>query len=104
MEKFGSKDFKLFVPLGFKKKLSKKLKNTKIIEFADIQNIYSNNTKNPLLPYGYYTLSVYKALSVCLWLGYKKIYICGIDNNWFKSLYSNKQNELYTIDNHFYDL
>ena len=98
-----NKKIKLFVPLGFKSKIQSELMGPQIYEFSDIQNIYSKNARNPILPFGFFTLSVYKALSICSWLGYKKIYIAGVDNNWFTTLHSNKSNSLFTSDSHFYE-
>ena len=47
-------------------------------------------------------MTAYKALAIACYLGYSRIYVCGFDNDYFKSITASDSNELYYTDNHFY--
>ncbi|MCG8474562.1 MAG: hypothetical protein MI784_03675 [Cytophagales bacterium] len=70
--------------------------------FDDFGNIYSDNVEDITRPLGYYGMTAYRALSVALYLGYDKIYFCGIDNDYFKQIKADKENIAYFEDEHFY--
>ena len=79
-------------------------------EFISIPIFYFNDcslsawSKNttPLKPRGYIGLTLYKALGFALFLGYKKIYILGMDNTEFLNYRSDEANRLLHFDNHAY--
>jgi hypothetical protein len=89
-----------FIPMGCLSKSS--LKNK--IGFCDIQNEFSKNVCNILKPRGYMSMTAYKALAIALYLGYDNIYICGFDNDNFKRINVNINNNMFYKDEHFYDL
>ena len=65
-----------------------------------------NKTKNitDITKYfGYGSISGLKALSVCKYLGYKKIYFIGLDNNHWNNIKVNHKNEILQVHRHFYD-
>ena len=43
-------------------------------------------------------MSFFYALSIGLFMGYKKIYILGIDNTYPKDVWVNKQNKLFNVE------
>jgi hypothetical protein len=90
---------KLFIPSRFIRKNNYDF----ISAFNDSQNIFSNNITNPLRPRGYLSMTAYKALAMACYMGFKKIYICGFDNNYIQNLKVNESNEMYYTDNHFYN-
>ena len=90
---------KLFIPSRFIKKQNYDF----TYAFNDSQNIFSNNITNPLRPRGYLSMTAYKALAMACYLGFKKIYICGFDNNYVQTLKVNQNNEMYIVDRHFYN-
>ena len=75
---------------------------TPIFYFDDrCLSAWSKNT-TPLKPRGYIGLTLYKALGFVLYLGYKKIYILGMDNSEFLNYRSDEANRLLHFDNHAY--
>jgi len=71
--------------------------------FVDSENFFSSNVFNILSPRGYLSMTAYKALAICGYLGYNEIYICGFDNNYFKTLEVSSNNEIILHDYHFYN-
>ena len=47
-------------------------------------------------------MTAYKALSIACYMGYEKIYVCGFDNSYFKSIFVDKDNNVYYNDEHYY--
>ncbi len=88
----------LFVPMRFMSLLPTR----KVIGFCDVENEFSNNVMNVMKPRGYITMTAYKALAISLYMGYEKIYICGMDNDYFKELEADEENRLYYNDRHFF--
>ena len=74
-----------------------------VYAFNDSQNIFGNNITNPIKPRGYLSMTAYKALALACFMGFKKIYICGFDNNYVQNLRVNESNEMFYTDHHFYN-
>jgi len=91
----------LFVPTKYLDTLPTSRKN--IFGFCDIENELSKNIMDITKPRGYLSMTAYKALAISLYLGYDRIYICGFDNDYFKYLESNIDNQLFYTDKHFFD-
>jgi len=91
-------DIPLFIPAQF---LKLKLITNYYI-FNDFENRFSRNI-DPTKPRGYCTMTAYKALAIACFMGYDKIYICGFDNDYFKTISVDENNDIYIIDKHFYD-
>lgn len=80
-------------------------------DFIDNKIFYFNNnsdnkTKNITditKYYGYGSISGLKALSICKYLGYKKMYFIGLDNNHWNNVKVNLENEIFQVHRHFYD-
>lgn len=70
--------------------------------FNDVENRFSRNI-DPLKPRGYLSMTGYKALAIACYLGYDTIYICGFDNDYFKTITVDENNDLYYTDKHYYD-
>ena len=47
-------------------------------------------------------MTVYKALSIALYMGYEEIYICGFDNSQYLEVESDINNSLFYTNLHFY--
>ena len=62
---------------------------------------WSKNT-TPVKPRGYLGLTLYKGLGFALYLGYKKIFVLGMDNTEFLNYRSDEDNRLLHYDNHAY--
>lgn len=94
----------LFVPINFAKIIKKSniFRQNDIFFFNDFEFLWFNkNVSNILLPRAYQSMTAYKAISIALYMGFEKIYICGFDNNWFKFIEVNKENKIMYINEHF---
>lgn len=70
--------------------------------FNDFGNRFSRNI-NITKPRGYIELTGYKAIAIACHLGYQEIYICGFDNDYFKTISVDEDNNIYHMDRHYYD-
>ena len=72
--------------------------------FWNADNVFGRNLTHITRPKAYPCyVTVYKALAICLFMGFKDIYICGIDNNYFLDMSVSKNNVVEQKDIHFYD-
>lgn len=71
--------------------------------FCSICNIDSRNTADITKPAGYYGVTALFALSLAKSLGYKRIYICGYDNSYFRDFEVGEDREMLLRHKHYYD-
>ena len=94
-----NKDINLVInPASIKN--AKKILQNNIFSYIDSEARGLWSKTCPLLPRGYLSSTVLKAISFANWLGYKKIFILGIDSTYPKTFYSNIKND---ILNHEYN-
>lgn len=104
-------NFYLFVPyIAHKSKIVKELKRHQSIEvvyynytpFVGIMSIeYFVFKRNLGMPE---PMNVTNAAAFVMTnLGYKNIYMLGIEHSWLKNFYVNDNNQIVLVDNHFYD-
>ena len=98
IDELGSLQAKLFVPMRFKHLVA--IQN--VVGFCDVENELSNNVIDVTRPRGYMSMTAYKALAIALYLGYERVFICGMDNDYFKYLEADEENRLYYNDRHFF--
>lgn len=92
-------DIVTFAPIQYYGKLKMK---GKIYYFNDFEfRWFNKNVCNIIWPRSYLSMTAYKALAIACFLGFKKIYIAGFDNDWFKSISVNYNNEIFYVNNHF---
>ena len=96
----NKKNIKLFLPTSTYKK--HKFKN-KVFYFNNNADKFTDNISDITKYYGYSSISGIKALSICIFLGYEKIYMCGFDSNHWNNIKVNSNNEILQINRHFYD-
>jgi hypothetical protein len=70
-----------------------------IYTFVDVELTFSGNI-NPLLPRGYISMTLYKALAWALHLGYKEIGVIGMDNTYVRNMYCDKDNRMLNLETH----
>ncbi|MGJ0353774.1 6-hydroxymethylpterin diphosphokinase MptE-like protein [Aliarcobacter cryaerophilus] len=100
LEKIEKYKITLFIPVQFKAFVDKKKIDTKIYYFNDYEFFWSNNVVDILKPRSYLSMTAYKAIAIASYLGFNKIYICGFDNNWFKTIEVDENNSLFYYNNH----
>jgi hypothetical protein len=95
-----NKNIKVICPFLHIHLVDRYIEKTRIIGFCDteLRTFYSN--VNPLLPRGYLSSTVYKAIAMALWFSYKEIYLLGLDNTYPRDLYSDKNNSILNLENH----
>jgi hypothetical protein len=72
------------------------LKN-KIYTFVDLElSIWENI--NPLIPRGYQSMTMYKALAWTINLGYKSIGVIGMDNTLPRNIFNDKENRVHLLE------
>tara|TARA_B110000259_G_scaffold79434_1_gene93036 strand:+ start:6242 stop:7159 length:918 start_codon:yes stop_codon:yes gene_type:complete len=99
LELIEKNNITLFIPLKFKNKLNIK---TNVYYFNDIElRRFNKNIIDITRPRGYLSMTAYKALSVACYLGFKKIYIAGFDNDYFKTIEVDKENRIYYKEEHY---
>ncbi|CAN5919010.1 hypothetical protein BH11MYX2_BH11MYX2_15210 [soil metagenome] len=71
--------------------------------FCDAMDLFSDNVTDITRPLGYRPWTAYKALSIACYLGYERVYLCGVDNDSFRSLSVDNENVKRSRYRHFYD-
>lgn len=97
IERVNDLNIPVFIPAQF---TNNSLKHYYI--FNDLENRFTSNI-NPIKPRGYLSMTAYKALAIACYLGYDTIFICGFDNNYFKTFSVDENNDIYYVDKHYYD-
>ena len=97
IEKLNNLNIPVFIPAQF---TNNSLKHYYI--FNDLENRFTRNIK-PIKPRSYLSMTAYKALAIACYLGYDTIFICGFDNDYFKTFSVDENNDIYYIDTHYYD-
>lgn len=90
----------LFIPHQFRSVLGTVFN---VIPFCDRETAFSPNCTDIRWPRNFFPMTAYKALQIACYLGYKKIYIAGFDNDYFKTVVVDKANQIWNVDAHFYD-
>jgi len=87
-------EIKIFCPARFAREMALSVGAERIYGFSDSELRGWTTNIAPIFPRGYLSMTAYKALSVCIWLGYKTIYIIGIDNTYPREVYCDIDNRL----------
>jgi hypothetical protein len=96
-----NKSIKILVPVKFRNELVKfKIKN-EIFFFIDTELPAWRNI-NPILPRGYLSMTLYKALAWAVYLGFSEIGLIGMDNTYPRNIYVDKSNQLFLLQTHAY--
>lgn len=71
--------------------------------YCSLSNIDLANTSDITRPAGYYGVTAFFAISLAKSLGYKKIYICGFDNSYFRDFEVDEDGTMHIRHKHYYD-
>jgi len=72
----------------------------RVVHFEDRSlELWSKNT-SPLRPRGYLSMTAYKALAIANYMGFKKIYVVGLDNSMFLAFEVDEDNRILQSPNH----
>jgi hypothetical protein len=100
---FNNKNIKIFTPFKRIKEMSELIDYKNIYGFCDSDLSYVYKSTVPILPRGYTTSTTFKAISLASWMGYKKIFIIGMDHDYLSTLKTGKSNEILQVERHSYD-
>ena len=95
----SSLNIPLFCPIEFYK-----LSYDKVYYYNTYSDYFSNNVSDLTKPHGFLGMTAYRALSAAVYMGYDVIYICGYDNDWFKSIKIDDNNEIFYTNKHYYNI
>jgi hypothetical protein len=73
------------------------------LPFCDAAHRLLTNVRDITQPLGVSALTVYKALAIACYMGYRRVYIAGIDNSQFKTFGVDQDNNVYYEIRHYYD-
>lgn len=71
--------------------------------YCSLSHIDAANTANIARPAGYYGVTAFFALSLAKMLGYRRIYICGYDNSYFRDFEVGEDGAMFIRHKHYYD-
>jgi hypothetical protein len=91
---------KILCPIRRHKSICESFGTDRVIAFCDSDLRYWWSNVNPLLPRGYISMTLYKALAVASWLGYRKIFVLGMDNTYPRNIYCDRNNRVLNLEVH----
>lgn len=97
-----SKDACLILPHWAKDLQLSRVSPVQVFYFDDRELAAWSKNTTPVKPRGYIGLTLYKGLGFALYLGYKKVFILGMDNSEFVNYSSDEANRLLLDGNHAY--
>lgn len=71
--------------------------------YNPVCDVYGRSVGNVLRASGYYGVTAFYALTLAKMLPYKKMYICGFDNSYFKDFLVRRDGALVIRHRHYYD-
>jgi hypothetical protein len=72
----------------------------RIFGFIDSEaRVLSDNTL-PIFPRGYVSITTMKAICIANWIGYKKIFLLGVDNIYARNFFLNKKNNILALESY----
>ena len=96
------KETKLIVPHYWRADL--KYMNKEVVMYIDDRELIGfTRSILPTKPRGYSSLTALKTLAAAIYMGYREIYVIGLDGTAFKSLYVTKENLVYEGNNNLAD-
>jgi hypothetical protein len=93
-------EIKILCPFQRKKELEKLFLKERILCFTDTEMVSLSSNIAPILPRGYISMTLFKALAMALWFGYKNTYIIGMDNTYPRNIFCDKNNKVLNIEKH----
>jgi len=91
---------KIIAPISRKNSFSKLINQNRFVYFVDTELRWITSNIDPRFPRGYVSMTLYKALSFAIHLGYYKIYIIGMDNTYSKDIYCDNKNRILRKERH----
>jgi hypothetical protein len=90
----------IFTPVLQCKRFLRIFGRNKIFGFIDTEARILSENILPILPRGYLSITTMKAICIANWMGYKKIFLLGVDNTYARNFFLNKKNDILTLENY----
>ena len=90
---------KIIIPTSQIKSIKKLGLKNNIYCFVDLELSLCRNI-HPLLPRGYLSMTLYKALAFAIYINYKTIGIIGMDNTYPRNIYNDEKNRIFNLETH----
>lgn len=72
----------------------------RVLGFSDADLRLWTNNYCPILPRGYVSMTIFKALAMAHWFNYERIYVLGMDNTYPRNIYCDKENKFINHEVH----
>jgi hypothetical protein len=96
----NNSNINIFAPVLQCNKLASIFVANRIFGFIDSEaRVLSDNTL-PIFPRGYVSSTTMKAICIANWLGYKKIFLLGVDNTYARNFFLDKKNNILTLESY----
>jgi hypothetical protein len=96
----NNQNISIFTPVLQCKKFLRIFSQNKIFGFIDTEARILSENILPIFPRGYLSITTMKAICIANWMGYKKIFLLGVDNTYARNFFLNKKNNILTLENY----
>ncbi len=93
-------NIKIFSPVNRVDYLKSVLGPDRIIGFVDTEMQPWTSNIDPRYPRGYLSMTLFKALALAIHMGYKKIYLVGMDNTYPRDIFCGEKNQIFNLERH----
>ncbi len=95
-----NRNIKIIAPLSRKIELCRFFNEDRLINFTDTELSWISSNITPIYPRGYLSMTLYKALAMARWFGYRKIYVIGMDNTYPRNIFCDSDNKILNLEIH----
>jgi hypothetical protein len=95
-----NEEIKILAPLNRMAELESLLGHGRVFGFVDLELRRLTNNIHPIFPRGYVSMTLFKALALSIWFGYKEIFLIGMDNTYPRNIYCDKNNKILNLEIH----
>jgi hypothetical protein len=73
---------------------------SRVMGFIDTEMRTLSSNIDPRFPRGYLSMTLFKALAIAIHMGYREIYLIGMDNTYPRDIYCDSNNHIYRRERH----
>jgi hypothetical protein len=96
----GNTRIKVICPFPRCSEISHLLGPDRVIGFTDTEMPRFTGNINPMYPRGYLSMTLFKALAMAIYFGYRNIYVIGMDNTYPRNIYCDEKNRILNLERH----
>jgi hypothetical protein len=93
-------DVSIMAPIWQTRYLSSVFGASRVIGFVDNEMRALGSNIDPRFPRGYVSMTLYKSLALAVHMGYKEIYLIGMDNTYPRDIFCDSSNHIYRRERH----